>query len=131
METFSAMLAHCVGNSPHKGQWHGALMFSLIRARINAWVNTRQAGDLRRHRAYYDVIEVADVSLISENMPILCTIIVTVREHEIFGCNLVAYKRCQIIGLPLNIHRCGSNKMHMQTGLNMYLYIIVWDGIMM
>ena len=26
-------------NSPHKGQWRGALMFSLICARINGWVN--------------------------------------------------------------------------------------------
>ena len=42
-------------NSPHKGQWHGALMFSLIRDWINGWVNNREAGDLRRHRAHYDV----------------------------------------------------------------------------
>ena len=43
-------------NSPHKGQWHGALMFSLICARINGWVNNREAGDLRRHQAHCDVI---------------------------------------------------------------------------
>ena len=43
-------------NSPHKGQWRGALMFSVICARINGWVNNREAGDLRRHRAHYDVI---------------------------------------------------------------------------
>ena len=42
-------------NSPHKGQWRGALMFSLICARINDWVNNREAGDLRRHRAHYYV----------------------------------------------------------------------------
>ena len=36
----------------HKGQWSGALMFSLI----NGWVNNRKAGDLRRYRAHYDVI---------------------------------------------------------------------------
>ena len=30
-------------------------MFSLICARINGWVNNREAGDLRRHRAHYDV----------------------------------------------------------------------------
>ena len=30
--------------SPHKGQWRGALMFSLICARINGWVNNREAG---------------------------------------------------------------------------------------
>ena len=43
-------------NSPHKGQWRGALMFTLIYARINGWVNNREAGDLRRYRAHYDVI---------------------------------------------------------------------------
>ena len=32
-------------NSPHKGQWRGALMFSLICAWINAWVHNREAGD--------------------------------------------------------------------------------------
>ena len=42
-------------NSPHKGQWQGVLMFSLICARINGWVNNREAGDLRRHRTHYDV----------------------------------------------------------------------------
>ena len=62
METFSALLAFVRGihrspvNSPHKGQWRGALMFTLICARINGWVNNGEAGDLRRNRAHYDVI---------------------------------------------------------------------------
>ena len=42
-------------NSPHKGQRRGALMFPLICTWINGWVNNREAGDLRRHRAHYDV----------------------------------------------------------------------------
>ena len=42
-------------NSPHKGQWREDLMFSLIYAWINGWVNNREAGDLRRHRTHYDV----------------------------------------------------------------------------
>ena len=42
-------------NSPHKGQWRGALMFSLICVWINGWVSNREAGDLRRYRAHYDV----------------------------------------------------------------------------
>ena len=61
-ETFFALLALCAGNSPvksppppaHKGRGRGALMFSLICAWINSWVNNREAGDLRRHRALYD-----------------------------------------------------------------------------
>ena len=43
-------------NSPHKGQWRRALMFSLICAWINGWVNNREDGELRRHHAQYDVI---------------------------------------------------------------------------
>ena len=46
------------GNSPHKGQWRGALIFSLICAWLNGWTNNRDAGDLRRHRAPFDVIVV-------------------------------------------------------------------------
>ena len=42
-------------NSPHKGQWRGALVFSLICAWTNRWVNNWDPGDLRRHRAHYDV----------------------------------------------------------------------------
>ena len=34
-------------NSLHKGQWRGALMFTLICARINGWVNNREAGEAR------------------------------------------------------------------------------------
>ena len=64
METFSVLLAISAGNSPvpvpgefpHKGQWRGALMFTLICARINGCVNNREAGDLRRYRTHYDVI---------------------------------------------------------------------------
>ena len=43
METFSALLAICAGNSRTKAS--------------DAWVNNREAGDLRRYRAHYDVIE--------------------------------------------------------------------------
>ena len=43
-------------NSPHKGQWRGTLMFSVICVWINDWVNNREAGDLRRQRGHYDVI---------------------------------------------------------------------------
>ena len=43
-------------NSLHKGQWRGALMFSLICVWLKGWVNNREAGDLRRYRAHYDVI---------------------------------------------------------------------------
>ena len=42
-------------NSLHKGQWRGALVFSLICVWINVWVNNREVDDLRRHRAHYNI----------------------------------------------------------------------------
>ena len=44
-------------NSPHKGQWRGALMFCFICAWKNGWVNNGEAGNLRRHRTHYDITE--------------------------------------------------------------------------
>ena len=43
------------GDFPLKGQWRGALVFSLICAWTNGWANNRDAGNLRRHGAYCDV----------------------------------------------------------------------------
>ena len=43
-------------NSPHKGQWRGALMIPFICVGINGWINNRDAGDMRRYCAHYDVI---------------------------------------------------------------------------
>ena len=60
MDTFSALLALCERNppvtvdSPHKGQWRGALMFFYLRPNTRS-ANTRDAGDLRRHPVHYDV----------------------------------------------------------------------------
>ena len=51
-------------NSPHKkGQWRGALMFSLICVWMNDWVNNREAGGLRRYPAHYDVIVICIITL--------------------------------------------------------------------
>ena len=60
----SALLVLCEGspvNSPHKGQWRVALMFSLIRAWTNGWANNRDTGDLRRYRADCDVSVISTV----------------------------------------------------------------------
>ena len=62
MDTFSALLAICAGNSPVTGEFPAqrpvtrSFDVSLICAWINSSVNNREAGDLRRHRANYDVI---------------------------------------------------------------------------
>ena len=61
MKTFSALLTLCVGIqrlpviSPHKDQWGGALIFSLICVWTKGWEQNRDNGDLKRHRAHYDV----------------------------------------------------------------------------
>ena len=58
METFSALLAGnstVTGEFPYKDQWRGALVFPPICAWTHVWLNNRDAGDLRRHRAHHDV----------------------------------------------------------------------------
>ena len=61
METFSALLALCAGNSPVTGEFPTKKPMTRsfdgcfwICAWINDWVNNREAGDLRRRRDHYD-----------------------------------------------------------------------------
>ena len=62
METFSALLAICAGNSPVPREFPAQrpvtrgfdVFFDLCLN--NGWVNNREAGDLRRHRVHDDVI---------------------------------------------------------------------------
>ena len=42
-------------DSPHKGQWCGALIFSLLCTWTNDWANNRDAADLKHHRSHYVV----------------------------------------------------------------------------
>ena len=62
VETFSALLSLCAGNSPVTGEFPSqrpvtrSFDVSFICAWIDGWVNNREAGDLGRHRAHYDVI---------------------------------------------------------------------------
>ena len=59
METFSALLAICAGNSPVSGEFPAqrpvTRSFDVFYAWINDWVNNGEAGDLRRYPAHYDV----------------------------------------------------------------------------
>ena len=68
-------------NSPPKGQWHWALMFSLICARINGWANNGEAGDLKRYRALHDVIlmSYSCYKIIAGSVDICCTKLI---EHH-------------------------------------------------
>ena len=60
METFSALLAICAGNSPVAGEFPAQRsvmrsfdVFFDLRC-INGLVNNGKAGDLRRHHVHYD-----------------------------------------------------------------------------
>ena len=59
-------------NYPQKGQCRGALMFPLICAWINGWTNNREAGELSRHRAHYDVTVMYSVSGVHSYHRICC-----------------------------------------------------------
>ena len=77
METFSANWPFVRGvhrwpvNSPRQGQWRGALIFTLFYAWINGWVNNREVGDLRRHRAHWDVTMMRTL-YIMPNVSVIC-----------------------------------------------------------
>ena len=52
--------------SPHKGQWRGALIFSLCLEK--AWANNRDGGDFGRHRAHYDATVILEHSYDNESV---------------------------------------------------------------
>ena len=62
METFSALVAFCAGNSPFTGEFPTqrpltqSFDVSVICAWTDSWANNADAGDLRRYRTYYYVI---------------------------------------------------------------------------
>ena len=68
-------------NFLHKSQWRRALMFSLICTWINSWVNYREAGDLRRHRAHYDVIVMKSLQRSSDPREIIQTMLLSWWRH--------------------------------------------------
>ena len=72
METFSALLAICEGNSPVTGEFpqqspvtrNFDAIFDLTLN--NGWANNRDAGDLRRHHTQYFVTIMTTSRLIFE-----------------------------------------------------------------
>ena len=88
METFSALLAICAGihrspvNSPHEGQWRGALKFSLICVWINGWVNNREVGDFRRYSAHYDVTVMCVPNCAEERTQLPCILFISQQSHR-------------------------------------------------
>ena len=77
-------------NSPQKGQWRGALMPSLICAWINGSINIREAGDLRRHHAHYDVTVMHHtVALVGIKNEMFVTINNKYGDRAFFGQNSI------------------------------------------
>ena len=58
-------------DSLHKGQWNGALMFSLICAWTKGRAINHGAGDLRRHRAHCDIT-------------VMCTLFEYLSSHQVY-----------------------------------------------
>ena len=80
------------GEFPHKGQWSGALMISLICVWINGWVNNREAGDLRRYLAHYDVIVMTSAHFLSPFQLVNCETLIsvsTILSKSIFSLNVL------------------------------------------
>ena len=84
-----------------------ALMFSLICVWINDWVNNREAGDLRRYRAHYDVI-VMDVIVMAHSVHVTIAV----------RCTSVRYKYWWTCHMGLGSFLCWA------TGDSMY-YVCV------
>ena len=68
METFSALLAICAGNSLVSGEFPAQRPVTRsfdVFFDVRVWVNTREAGHLRRCRIHYDVIVMDYVVILS------------------------------------------------------------------
>ena len=120
METFSALLALCAGNSPVTGEFptqrpvtRSFAFFSLIYAWINGWVSNREAGDLRRHHAYYDVI-VMKFALVNK-----IWICISQMFHGISMPCQTRHKELQS-SIIYNI------SYEIQTHTHIYIYIYMW-----
>ena len=85
METFSALLTICAGNSPVPGEFPAQrpVMRSfdvLFDLRLNKPLSKREAGDLSCHRAHYDVIVMS--TFVIEIRWLLAS---PMRSHDLFS----------------------------------------------
>ena len=80
-------------NSPHKGQWRGALLFSLICAWTNDEVNNWDAGDLRRYHTHYDVTVISwDILYINWSTTYIKHNVALIRKSRDYVCGMWQYK---------------------------------------
>ena len=108
-------------NSPHKGQWRGALMFSLICVWINNCVKNREAGDLRRYPGHYDVIVICDFSKIYQHYNRISTTFVY-NGHN--GLAIIWYGPC----LSLKKVECVPLAKPTKSHISEWLIVYPWTG---
>ena len=107
-------------NSPHKGQWRGALIFSLICVCIHGWVNNPEAGDLRCSGAHYDVIVMKVVHWEPSYQYVLNT-------HKCCALNSSVWKTGKDHDFVFNTSEQSTN-----TAWQRHIYFIeniIWHGI--
>ena len=127
-------------NSPQKGQWCRALVFSLICIWINSSVNNREAGDLRRYRARYDVIvmetSVPSVTSLVVKCPtpvgtvLSCVLFRSYRRQSVFdGRALAEWLTCLpplwVAKVPLGSRDLGFETMHHHMRQFVMFYALV------
>ena len=93
-------------DSPHKGQWHEALLFSLNCAWTNGWANNQDAGDLRRNCAHIDVT----VMKYAQGVVVLCFVLVCIScswihviDLHLFSMDLAAVYGYEALHIFFNI----------------------------
>ena len=99
-------------NSPHKGQWRGALVFSLICAWMNGWVNTREAGEERCHRTHYDVRVMHSSDIIKSAMASQITGVLIVYLIVCSGADQRKHQSFASLAFVRRIHRWPVNSPH-------------------
>ena len=105
METLSALLTLCEGNSPVTGE--SPSQRPVICTWTNGWINNRDAGGFRRYRAHYDVIIIKSsaatpFTLLTRNIP-------TYAEYDtelvssVHGLNRICGTYCRV--RPLGVQQ--------------------------
>ena len=106
-------------DSPHKGQWCGALMFSLICTCTNDWANSRDTGDLRCHGTHCDTIVMSLTNhLIHDQTIIIHT------SHTLFYCQIsnisgTKPRNSNVSGLVLHLSLCNLLKPGVDSRMKM------------
>ena len=112
-ETFSELQALCGGNPPIPLQ-QPSDVFPLIYAGTNSWANSRDAGDLRRHRAHSNVTVMQSANAISVLIYTSVSREVVYKQHHCqkssrplcFDCTAALSWYIDLSGRWISMHNC-------------------------